>query len=74
MFGTKSYGRLSVDDGEQGFEKPVSTVKETPSRRILLMLLFVETIALIWALSTRTKNFSWPSLVYCMYSLCFTYK
>lgn len=62
-----SYRRVSTEDGEDGYSGSPPTKADRSSRRLLLMIIVVETIALFWAMFTRTSHNTrtWPSLVYC---------
>ncbi|KAJ6551767.1 hypothetical protein B0H19DRAFT_1264401 [Mycena capillaripes] len=61
---TIPYHRLSVEDAEQ--QEPLSDApRPSPSRRILLIIMAVETLLLFWLIlrPAGPKN-SWPALVY----------
>jgi hypothetical protein len=64
------YERLSIDDAEQraGDEAYIPTPKKSPSRRVLFVIIAVQTIALLGlAFHNRGgQKYSWPALVYCM--------
>lgn len=64
-FGALQYNQLFVDDTEQAYEKS-SHAPKSRSRRVLVMIIVIETIALIWALYPREKaKYPWPHFMYC---------
>ncbi|KAF7359821.1 Threonyl-tRNA synthetase [Mycena venus] len=60
---TIPYHRLSVEDTEQ--PDPFPEPRPSQSRRILLVVIFLETVALLWSiLRTANPKYSGPAMVY----------